>query len=101
LGIIDLVSDVSGAIIAVEERMMASIAAAEPTPEETAELEVAIAQMIAEMDERRLLMEQDQAEIERLKADTERIKMETRALKEESRAIQGDTRRLLDALLAA
>ncbi len=41
---------------------MTSLWAAEPTPEEAAELEAAIARMIAEMDELRHLMEQDRAE---------------------------------------
>jgi uncharacterized coiled-coil DUF342 family protein len=86
---------------------MTSITAAEPTPEEAAELEAAIARMIAEMDELRSIMAQDQAEIERLKAETEQIKAETellkaetRLLKEKGRALQADIRSRLDALMA-
>jgi peptidoglycan hydrolase CwlO-like protein len=96
-----------GAIILPEESVMASTTVAELTPEEAAELEAAIARMLAEMDELRALMERDQAEIEQLKAETkqikaetEQIKVETRLVKERGRALQADTRSRLDALMA-
>jgi predicted RNase H-like nuclease (RuvC/YqgF family) len=86
---------------------MTSRTAAEPTPEEAAELEAAITRMIAEMDELRTIMEQDQAEIERLKveteqikADTERIKAETQLIKVRGGVLAADTRSILDALVA-
>jgi len=79
---------------------MTSGATVQPTPEEAAALEEAIARMIEEMDDLRALMEKDQVEIERLKADSARLKAEANGLKEESRAIQADTRRLLDTLMA-
>src|SRR5437660_10098609 len=75
------------AIIAVEETAMASLTAAEPTPEEAAELEAAIARMIAEMDELRALMERDQVEIERLKEDSDYLKLRAQALQVETRAV--------------
>ncbi len=73
---------------------MTSMAAAEPTPQEPAQLEAAITRMINEMDELRRLMEQDQAEIERLKADSNDLKVAAQAL-------QAETRSLLAELMTA
>ena len=66
---------------------MASRTAVEPNPEEAAELEAAIARMIAEMDELRALMERDQVEIERLKADSDYLKMRAQAVQAETRSV--------------
>lgn len=52
----------------------------EPSAEEAAQMEIFIAQMLAEMDTLRSQMEQDQAEIETLKSETKAMQAETRAV---------------------
>ena len=67
--------------------------AARRLPKGRPEDEMTLAQIVAEMQRLRVIMDRDQVEIERLKAETHAIKME-------SRAVDAETRLVLDRLAA-
>lgn len=67
--------------------------AARRLPQGGPEDELTLAQIVAEMQRLRKVMDRDQAEIDRLKA-------ETRAIKLESHAVDAETRLALDRLAA-